>query len=323
MSDDANWSQMSKASVARHLNFANSIEATQSASQFIEETAKATQADVTLEKLLDETLDNSAMGIQIRTKKLEKKKELKTEKAKQAQESVLVRKEDADSLADGFSQRQGNREYHLDRRLLSELVESLGVGINEESSLDELIGYIRHRLMIDGRPPDPAIIDKAFEFLVEVLRLQMTKASDERVKERLFKILKNMESAKLKHFSAHADKIQVAEKIIGAVDAVIETTKQGLEETLDRYRDIVHNPPDLQELRKHYQVIGYRLMMLEMKGLNSYLGGNLKRADLEGPELAQLRKTVLKMQSLIWIFRQTKAHIPTMESYLNLNHVLS
>ena len=44
-----------------------------------------------------------------KNKKLEPAEILKTEKARKAQESVLVRKEEAENLAEEFSQRQGNR----------------------------------------------------------------------------------------------------------------------------------------------------------------------------------------------------------------------
>jgi hypothetical protein len=273
------------------------------------------------EKLLDEALDNSAMGIQIRTQKLEKKKEVKTEKAKQVKESVLVRKEDADGLADGFSQRQGNREYRLDPRLLSQLAEDLGIGIHEKSNPDEVIAFIRRRMTVDGQIPDVAIVDKAFEFLLEATYAYLAMAMGE-AKEKLETIYKNLESAKLKHFAEHADNIQVTQKIIGAVDAVVEKTGQSVKETLDRYRDVVHNPPDLQTLRKFYEAKGYKAMILELKGLNTYLGGNLKRKNLESPELAQLAIAVRKMQGLLGVFRQTKAQIPSMESYLALNGVL-
>lgn len=323
MADDASLSQLGKSNMARLDTFKTSLQETQDAGRSIEDANKVAQVVASLDKLQDEALDNSAMGIQIRTQKLEKKKEVRTEKAKQVEESVLVRKEDADGLADGFSKRQGNREYRLDSRLLSQLAQDVGIGINEESNLDQMIAFIRGRMTVDGKSPDVAILDKAFEFLIEAVRAQIAAESDQFAKERLNKILKNIEAAKLKHFKAHADKIQVAEKIIGAVDAVVEATNQTLAETLERYRDIVHNPPDLQTLRKFYEGKGYKAMMLELKGLNTYLGGNLKRTNLEGPELAQLRGSVIKMQSLLGIFRQAKAHTTTIESYLDLNNVFS
>ena len=63
-------------------------------------------------------------------------------------------------------------------------------------------------------------------------------------------------------------------------------------------------------------------MLLELKGLNSYLGGNLKRTNLEGPELAQLRGTVVKMQGLLDVFRQTHNRLSTVMNYLIQNHIV-
>ncbi len=80
---------------------------------------------------------------------------------------MLIRKEDADGLADGFSQRHGNREYRLNPHLLSQLAEDVGIGIHEYSNIDEMISFIRLRMTIDNQKPDVAIIDKAFEFLIE------------------------------------------------------------------------------------------------------------------------------------------------------------
>src|SRR4029077_1482810 len=103
----------------------------------------------------------------------------------------------------------------------------------------------------------------------------------------------------------------------------VEKTGQTVKDTLDHYRDVVHNPPDLQTLRKFYEVKGYKAMVLELKGLNTYLGGNFKRSNLESPELGQLASAARKMQALLGVFRQSKTHIPTMESYLSLNGVVA
>jgi hypothetical protein len=320
MAEDS-LSQLSKTNLTRLDTFASSLQETQEAGRSIEEMLKANQIAASQDKLQSEAEDNSAMGIQIRTQKLEKKKEVKTEKAKQVQESILVRKEDADGLADGFSQRQGNREYRIDPRLLSQLAENLGIGIHENSNPDEMIAFIRRHMTIDGQSPDVAIVDKALEFLLEVAHHQLATAMGP-AKERLTNIYKRLETAKFKHFENNAAAIQVAQKIIGAVDAVVEKTGQTVKETLDRYREVVHNPPDLQALRKFYESKGYKAMILELKGLNTYLGGNFKRTNLESPELSQLANAARKMQALLGVFRQSKAHIPTMESYLSLNGVI-
>jgi hypothetical protein len=318
-------SSMSQASslAARQAAFNTSIKETQETGEALSSALIANQLDASQDKLQVEAQENSAAGILIRTKKLEKRQEVKTEKAKQAQHSVLVRKEEADGLADQFSQQRGNREYHLDPLLLSQLAgEDLGVGINENSEPMEIISLIRRRMTVDGQGPDVAIVDKAFEFLLQVTSRQLNQSTGAD-KERLEKILKKIESAKNQHFESNSIEIQVAQKIIGAVDAVVMKTGQSVKETLDRYREVVHNPPDIQTLRKFYEIKGYKAMILELKGLNSYLGGNFKRTNLDNPELAQLAGAARKMQALLGVYRQSKIHIPTMESYLHLNGVLA
>jgi hypothetical protein len=318
-------SSMSQASslAARQAAFNASIKETQEVGEALSTTLIANQLDASQDKLQVEAQENSAAGILIRTKKLEKRQEFKTEKAKQAQHSVLVRKEEADGLAGQFSQERGNREYHLDPLLLSQLAgEELGAGINENSEPMEIISLIRRRMTVDGQDPDVAVVDKTFEFLLQVTSRQLNQATGVD-KERLEKILKKVETAKNQHFESNSIEIQVAQKIIGAVDAVVLKTGQSVKETLDRYREVVHNPPDIQALRKFYEIKGYKSMILELKGLNSYLGGNFKRTNLDNPELAQLAGAARKMQALLGVYRQSKIHIPTMESYLHLNGVLA
>lgn len=320
---ESSMSQAGNLNAAQQASFTTSLKETQEAGLDLKTMLEANQVEASQDKLQQETEENSAMGILIRSKKLAPKLEAKkTEKAKQAQQSILVRKDDADGLADQFSQRHGNREYRLNPLSLSQLASELGVGINEESEPDEVIELIRKQMSIDGQDPDVAIVDKAFEFLLETSKIQLGKITGAD-KERLTTIIQKIEIAKNKHFEANSIEIQVAQKIIGAVDAVVTKTGQTVKETLDHYRDVVHNPPDLQTLRKFYEAKGYKTMALELKGLNTYLGGNLKRTNLDNPELAQLAGAARKMQALLGVFRQSKSHIPTMESYLQLNGILA
>lgn len=318
-----NLGEMRKANAAEQASFTQSIQETQQTHSEHEAMLTANKMDASQDKLLAEAEDNSAMGIMIKTEKLVKKQATKkAEKVKHAQKSVLVRK-DADGLAGDFSQRRGNREYHLDPLLLSVLAaEELGEGITPDSTPDEVIALIRRRMTNKGELPDVAIIDKTFEFLLEVTGIQL-KTVNEKDKPRLTAIHEKLEAAKNKHFEAHAVEIQVAQKIIGAVDAVVETTGKTVNATLEHYRDIVHNPPNLQTLWKSYEDKGgYRAMALEFKGLSSYLGANFKRGNIENPELFQLASAARKMQALLGVFRQSKVHVPTMESYLQLNGIL-
>lgn len=303
--------------------FAKSIEEKLETSMELDAMLQANKIDASKDALNDEALDNTK-GVSIKSQKLAKK-EVKTDKVKQAQrKSVLVRKEDADGLADQFSKREGNRKFRLDPKRLALLAaEELGEGITPDSTLDEILAIIRRRMTDNGVLPDVAVVHKAFEFLLEVMNGQVKTAS-ENDKPRMKGIVSKLEAAKESHYQANAKAIEVAQKIIGAVDAVVETTGQTVKETLDRYRDVVHNPPELQTLRKYYDDRGgFEAMRLEFKGLSRYLGGNLKRSNLENPEISQLANAARKMQAILGVFRQTKTRLPTMENFLRLNDILT
>jgi hypothetical protein len=303
-------------------SFTHSLQETQSVGNEVEQSIKEAVIAQSDEKFQKEAEENfSAAGINIRLQKLERRSEVKTEKAKQAKESVLVRKEDADGMADQFSGRNGNREFQLSLFLLSLLAQEIGSKLNENTAIDEIIHFVSQGMSTDGINSDPAIVDKTFEFLLEVTqyRIGQSEGSDQ---ERLTKIYKNFESAKSKHFGNNLEAIQVAQKIIGAVDAVAQATGAPLQETLAHYRDIVHNPPDLQTLRKYYEEKGYKEMLLEFKGLSKYLGANLKRANLENPEIMQLVNTAKTMQALVNVFRQSKIQCNTVENYLESKGVI-
>ena len=172
-------------------------------------------------------------------------------------------------------------------------------------------------MVVDGQIPDVSIVDKAFEFLLEVTDTHIKKAN-EGDKPRLNGIYKKLGEAKHQHFTSHGVEIQVAQKIIGAVDAVVQTTGQSVKETLERYRDVVHNPPDFQTLRKYYDEKGYESMVLELKGLRTYVGGNLKRPNIENPELARLIRTARLMQGLEGVFEKEKRKISNAGTFLRI-----
>jgi hypothetical protein len=315
-------SQLSGMNTARQSTFGDSIKATQKTESNLSTVLEANQEEASQEKLQLESEENTPMGMLIKTEKLVRKQDVKTEKAKKAQGSVFVRKEE-DELADQFSGRQGNREYHLDPLLLSLLAQNMGLKITEDSEPDEVISIIRTVMTVDGQEPDVSIVDKTFDFLLEFAQSKASTAEGDE-KTRLTNIYKKIEIAKNKHFESNTIEIQVAHKIIGAVDAVATTTGMSIKETMDRYRDVVHNPPDIQSLRKYFEAKGYKSMILELKGLNTYLGGNLKRTNLENPELAQLAGAARKMQGLLGVYRQAKINqTTTMESYLELNGVIA
>src|SRR5262245_3516098 len=99
MPQDSSSSQISQTAAA---NFKASIQETLEASAALDSALTANKIEASQEKLEDEAESNASFIIKL-TKKLEVVKSVKTEKAKKAQGSVLVRKEEADGLAGEFS----------------------------------------------------------------------------------------------------------------------------------------------------------------------------------------------------------------------------
>lgn len=340
-------SQMSKITAAEVAESQEAIKETLESSQTLELLQdEAAQDEMSPAALRDEMEGNfTAAGIAKRTAKLEPRNDVKkSEKAKQVEESVLVRK-DADDLADQFSRRQGNREYNFDHKVLGALaVEALGTGITEKSSLEDVIQLIRRRMSVDGKFPDVAIVDKAFEFLLEAGRMQLSKVSDEKEQKRLSKIINLLENAKNKHLKEqdhiitdnNGNKVTVndvttAHHIIGAVDEVAKATGKTIKETLDYCRNVVHNPsPEEQKNLMLHNPDGktykaYKDLIAELKALNAYVGGDLRKPaqHMEHPEMHQLISAAKMAQTALSPFRLTKAKLSTAESYLKLNHVLT
>lgn len=297
--------------------FESGLDETIASSKEVDQALKENAMDAAADTLLNEATDNSAVAIQNKTLKIVEKRDAKIEKAKDVQESVLVRKEDADGLANEFSKQ--NREYRLKTDLLSTLAQAIGVGIREDSSPDEVLAFVLHRMRSEEADTDPAIVDKTLEFLLEVVTAQINRAPKGPIKTRLQTIFNAIKMAKENHYKANASKINTAAKIIGAVDSVIEETGQSMSETLEHYRAIIHNPPELQAMRKLYEEKGYEAMLKELKGLSRYLGTNFKRNNLENAELAQLANAARKMQALIGVYRQAKTTIGTIEHYLDIH----
>lgn len=295
--------------------FENYLEDVVETGQEVDTELEQSALDATEEDLLDETLDNSALAIQNKTLKVIEKRDAKAEKAKEIKESVLVRKEDADTLADDFAQR--NKEYRLDKDLLSELAQDIGVAIREDSTPDGIIAFIVQKLESKGANTDPLFINKSLEFLIEAAKAQISKTPKGPAKARLQKILDNLIQAKEKYYTENKSKIETAEKIIGAVHSVVDETGEKVDLALNHYRDIVHNPPELQAMRKLYEEKGYDFMLKELKGLSRYLGANFKRDNLENAELGQLANAVRKMQALLGVYRQSKISLNTIENYLS------
>lgn len=291
------------------------LEASRVAATEIVESAE----DANAEGLLKEQGENATESIHtIRLKKAEpKSREVKIERKENAQESVLVRKEDANRQADEFSQKRGNREYRLDSRILSALLsEDLGTGIHEEADEATILGIIRSRMTVNGKIPDAGMVDKAFEFLLEGSRAQLPKLTGAD-KERLNRIIGKIEAAKNQHAEIYAAAIQVTQNIIGAVDAVATGTDQDVPTLLGRYSDVVANTPDAQTLLKAYPRKDiYKHLRSEFQSLSRYLNDALKEPDVERPYLVQLNKYTRVLQAELHVFHRANERLKPMKPYL-------
>lgn len=324
---DLNFREISGKGIDKHDDFMQSLKAQKKSSGSLDQMIKNNRLEATQESIQNEATDMSVMGQTFRALKAPKKgeeldevKKLYAERAK-----VLGRKESADEFADQFSGREGNREYHLDPKALSTLAfEDLGINIHEDSSPDEIIQVVQNRLLT-GKELDPAFLNKGLEFLLEVAQAQINIAVSEK-KEHITKIYDRILAAQEKFVEIHGSQILEAEKIIGAVDAISNSTGISIGDTLTRCRDIVHNPPDLQTLRKYYEINGkgYKEMKLELDGLSRYLNVNFKRNNLENSELAQLAKAARKMQALIHVYLEAAGQCNSfLKGYLKSNHLLA
>lgn len=280
-----------------------------------------TIADLMQSELTDEA---SASGIMVKTQKLQKRGDVKVEKNKESPESRLVRKEDADQSADQFANRDDNKQYHLDPLILSQLVlEELGLGINEKSDPADIVEIIRRRMSGKGEVINAGMIDKGLEFLLDITKQQIATANPV-IKERLSLIYNRIETARLKYVEEHKEEIKICSNIIGAVDAVIGTTGEGVHEKLEEYRNFVHNPPGIYELLHQYEKEhkSYTHIVKEFKSLSHYIGSNLKRDSLENAELGRLAQAARKMQAILGTYKAAKEQSTRfMPGYFNNNQL--
>lgn len=269
---------------------------------------------------------NTPKGVNLPTKSLSEQRKPKegiggAERVVEVEESVLVRKEDADGLARDFSGKNPN--YLLDISLLIRLLESLDLGINEETKPQDIIDAIQKEMTVDGKSPNPAIVDKVFEFLLEATQTQMKSSTIDADKTRFETIYKKIEVAKEQYFEKYAEKIQAGHNIIEPIHNIAKRTEENISATLDQYVDIVHNPVDTPTLRKKFDTMDYETLVKHVKELSQYFRGDFQRNNMENPELMQLMRAVKQLQGIVGVFRQSEAQIPVLDSYLELTGILA
>ena len=288
---------------------------------------RANQAEASQEKLEKE--QETTVNVSIRTTRLERpEKSAKTEKAQRAQESVLVRKEEADALADGFAKRQNNQEYHLDSKALSTLAQDLEDAVRDESSPDQLIRLIQERMTSVNpktgkrEPPLAAHVQKGLEFLLEVAKLKWQEA-EAGAKPGLQKLIDRLQIAFEKNLETNAKEIQQTEALVGLASQVTTSSGVDFKETMKQMHEVVNTPRDVQAIRKQAEVKGgYNQIVFEAKNFYRYVGGALKNHRTENPEIAALITNIRQVRSAVWVLNRSTIHQQRMLTYLTKSGVL-
>ncbi len=292
---------------AQDAEFDASLEKTQEAAKLAELTLEENAAEAAQEKLSQEEQENASTGMMAPTKRLlAPPRSEKVEKAKEVQESVLVRKEDADQFAGDFMGRGNNKQYHIEIALLSTLAQDIGVNITPKMSSTEIIDHVIGRLRtIDPqtgklKDPDSAQVDKTFEFLLYATERQLEKVpKDSTESKRLTEVAAHIKVARDVYYNMpgpdgkpNGKAIDSAQKIIGLASGIVDESELSTKEALDHLRNILDNPQDVQAIRKHYEANGgYQQLFVDIKEFYHHLGSQLKRVNVQTVEGKNLNPT--------------------------------
>ena len=277
------------------------------------------QAEVAADKLQDDMTDEivSQKTQSAKSKTLERPKEAKSKQVQKTEKGIFTRKETAD-LADSFNERQGNREYRLPTSSLSKLAQSLGDTITPDTPPEEILLMVQNELTEGKKKPDVAQIDKAFEFLLEVVQIKLERATG---LEAVFleKLQQKVASTKLKHFETFKDKIVAGHNLIEAA-YIIKTENKSTSEELDDLRNLsdINNKMDIFKLYAFYKNKGYnhKEIIKEFKKLFQLMGMLVKKK-LENPHLQQLLEEIRVLQSILGVFKQADRETRSIIVYLD------
>ncbi len=279
------------------------------------ETAEEVQneAETVQASLRLEVNENSFHGKLIQSQKLRPAQKPKIEKSERPKESILIRKEEADGLADSFSRREGNRQYYLNRNNLSQLLQNLGTKIRADSSNEEIIATILEILSLAGEPPpDVSQVDKAFEFLLEVLQSKLQSAKSPESQKQFQQLVNQILNAKSVHYEKNQKNIDLTYKVIDIADLLVQEGSRAAPETIAHVRDIVNNPQDLSTKLSYYKSKGFSFkeMKIEIDTILSYVGVKFKHTDLLPGEMSRLMDETKTLQAILQIFRYFKRGMP-------------
>lgn len=319
---EASQHKLNTISMARHDAFTDGLEDAQLATNKINMQVQNELQDST-QRLNDLEDPRTVHGANAKSKKLEgKEADRKSSEKAKGESSVLRRKgEDSGDLADQFSKRQGNRQYHLEKSKLELLItEDLGLHISPTSTPEQIIDVIRKRMVYNNKHPDVCVVDKTFEFLLEVTQIEINRLLGDE-KAQWIKLYDRIQVAKDKHFEMHGIDIQVGQKLFSAAHQSHAQAKLDVQETMVYYRDFVHNPKDIQVQRKYIEMRGYENVKIELDGLRRYCNENLKRSNSERPELIRFVQAVRLMQAVEGVYKLARTALTRTEKFLTHNGI--
>jgi len=281
----------------------------------------AVQAD-SKSALASDVDENSAAGLLAKTKKLVPETKVKSKHLLKAEKGFFTRKE-TDNLADGFSNREDNRDYHLPPSALSRLAISLGEVITPDTPYEEIVRVVHTELTEGKKNPDVSQVDKALDFLLEVVQIKLNLAEGLQATF-LEKLHENIATTKIRHYEIFRAEIETAHNIIGAASALV-TENRSTAESLDHLRKMINEPQDVHTKYKYYiEDCGYSYVEVraEFKLLFHYMGCLVKKK-LENPHLKQLLEEIKVLQSVLGVYKQSEREFNSMSIYLDRKDLFS
>lgn len=231
--------------------------------------------------------ETSTVAGQLRNASKNIQERIKTEKAQkqEAIQSVFLRK-DPDDFADDFFKKQENKQYHLPKdKILDVLKKLAGIlsdpQVNANSSPNTIRAAVIESLTEGGVPPAEAQVNKAFEFLMKATE----GAPDTTLRDKV-------RQARDDYYFANQQRIEAGDRRIGLASALVEkgavpgaaiaqvvdqefmpqTTK--VAEALGHLNELLEHPQDAITKLHYYEAKGYSVddMKKEFAVIYRYMG---------------------------------------------------
>lgn len=260
---------------------------------------------------------------------IKKEKGLERPKAKgktkeiEKTEKGLVIRQDLGALAERFRQRENNREYGLPNDGLIRLASHLGDSITPDMDPEELINQIMVELRVGGVEPKPAQVDKAFDFLLEVVQTQLDafEGAETDYWDNLYETIANV---KVQYYERFQFNIEREHGIIGLADKLVTENRptaaclSATEELMDLPQDAhAHHEYLIKKGLKHSGIIQILKTLREeiAKKLRTTSKSALK---LENPHLMNLLIEIRISQAVIGVYNESKIQARSMFTYLDM-----